>query len=386
MIKRKLLFVDDEPDFAQLVEQQFEGKVDGYDVSFVFAGNGLEALKKLEENQDIELVLIDIKMPVMDGLEFLDRATKLDRLLKIVMVSAYDDMPNLRKAMNRGAYDFIIKPVDFNDMAQTIIKAFKHIDRIKAEDIELKRLQEIEKEMEIAKKILSSVPPALLPSQFEHKNFEVFGTLVETFAKSGGFYDFFPANGNLLAIVIGETNAKGIAAAIYIASAREAIRKFIHQNPNLASCSKQINDYLFYQKTEHIPNCTLFIGLFDTSSGTLEYVSSGLPPLLFVSKQGEVTEQAGNSSLMGSLLDLSFPINTIRLHPHESLVIRSQGIQKIKDNRNQTYPADRLKQLVSTHHSQSADTLVNRITDDVNHFIQQAPLAHDYIVLCLKYK
>ena len=130
---KKILVVDDEPDFAQVIEQQFEGKVNDIDIVFIFAENGEQALKKLEVHKDIELVLTDINMPIMDGLEFVNRASNLDRLLKIIMVSAYSDMPNIRKAMNRGAYDFVIKPVDFVDLAQAITRGLKTIDQIKAE-------------------------------------------------------------------------------------------------------------------------------------------------------------------------------------------------------------------------------------------------------------
>lgn len=386
MTKRKLLFVDDEPDFAQLVEQQFEDKIGEYDVSFVFASNGLEALKKLNEHQDIELALVDINMPVMDGLEFVTRATKLDRLLKIIMVSAYGDMANLRKAMNRGAYDFIIKPVDFNDLADTIKRTFKDIDQIKAEEAELKRLQEIEKEMKIAKKILSSLLPSLLPPSFQAQNFEVFGTLVDALNISGGFYDFFPSEANKLVIVIGETEAKGIAPAIYMASAREAIRRFFHQHPNFEACIRQINNYLFYQKTEEIPNCSLFLGLFDTLTGELEYISAGTPPPLLIAEDGKVAEQPMNAILMGTSLETSYACNKIRLHQHESVIVRSPGIKKIKDKDNQIYPDSRFKEVISTNKSQQAAAIVDIATKDVSSFSEPKALSNDYIVLCLKYK
>lgn len=383
---KKLLFVDDEPDFASLVEQQFDGKINDYEVSFVFAENGLEALKKLEEHPDIELVMADINMPVMDGLEFVTRATKLDRLLKIIMVSAYSDMSNLRKAMNRGAYDFVVKPVDFGDLTETIQKTLQQIDQIKKDEAELKRLQEIEKEMEIAKKILTSLLPAPFMPSSQSSPFEVFGTLMTARMMGGEFYDFFEAGSNRLAIIMGETDAKGIAAAIYVVSAREALRRFMNQNLDLEVCTKQINDYLFYQKTPEIPSFTLFFGILNTETGEFEYTSAGLPPLLLVSKEGNITERAISNPLMGSFLQEKHNINKITLKTNEGLIIRSREMPKIKNKENQTYPDPRLKELISAHYSQPLPILIDTIILDVKSFIEPIPLTNDYIVLALKFK
>lgn len=388
MTKRKLLFVDDEPDFTLLVKQELEDKIGEHDVAFIFAYNGLEALKKLEEHQDIELVLIDMNMPVMDGLEFVIRAKQLDRLLKIIMVSAYSDMTNLRKAMNLGAYDFITKPINFYDLSETIKKTLNYIDQVRVEETELKRLQEIEKEMEIAKKILSSLlpTPTLPPSYFQNMNFEVFGTLGAAPMMCGCFYDFFPADSTKLAIVVGEIEAKGIAAAIYVSSAREAIRKFINQKPDLIRCSKQINNYLFYQKMEEIPSFPLFLGLFNTLTGKLEYVSTGLPPVIFVSSEGSITEQTIENPLLGSSLNTDLNIKKIMLHKNESLVVYSKGIKKIKNKNNDTYPSARFKELISAHHAKPLTSLIDHIAFDIRNFIDPVPLSHDYIVLSLKFK
>jgi len=127
----KILVVDDELDLEVLIKQKFRKKIRNNDYEFIFAINGIKALEKLEEHDDVDLVLSDINMPEMDGLTLLSRLNDKNSLLKSVIVSAYGDMENIRTAMNRGAFDFVTKPVDFNDLELTIEKTLKYVYQIK---------------------------------------------------------------------------------------------------------------------------------------------------------------------------------------------------------------------------------------------------------------
>jgi len=119
----KMLVVDDEPDLESLIRQRFRKKIRDGEYDFVFAKNGLEALARLLEHKDIGVILSDINMPEMDGLTLLAKLNELrNPALRTVIVSAYGDMDNIRTAMNRGAYDFVTKPVDFLDLEKTIEK------------------------------------------------------------------------------------------------------------------------------------------------------------------------------------------------------------------------------------------------------------------------
>jgi adenylate cyclase len=128
----KILVVDDESDLELLVKQKFRRKIRENIYEFVFAQNGEDALAKLLENPDVDVLLSDINMPVMDGLTLLTRLAESNPILKAVMVSAYGDMQNIRTAMNRGAFDFVCKPVDFEDLDLTIEKTLNHVLQVRA--------------------------------------------------------------------------------------------------------------------------------------------------------------------------------------------------------------------------------------------------------------
>jgi adenylate cyclase len=134
----KILAVDDEPDFELLIKQRFRRQIRDEEFEFRFAHHGEEALTALSAEPDIELMLLDINMPVMDGLTLLNELRERQLPVQAIIVSAYGDMTNLRAAMNRGAFDFVTKPVDLSDLEITVRKALANI--AKARDMDRRRM------------------------------------------------------------------------------------------------------------------------------------------------------------------------------------------------------------------------------------------------------
>lgn len=127
----KILVVDDETDLEILIKQKFRKEIRRNEYEFLFAINGVDALNKINEQPDVDIVLSDINMPEMDGLTLLTKLNELRPLIKSVIVSAYGDMENIRTAMNRGAFDFITKPINFEDLNITVEKTLKQALQLK---------------------------------------------------------------------------------------------------------------------------------------------------------------------------------------------------------------------------------------------------------------
>jgi signal transduction histidine kinase len=134
----KILVVDDEPDLQPLINQTFRRKIRSGDYNFVFAENGVKALEILQNNSEIDIVLTDINMPEMDGLTLLGHLNEngTEGYLKAIIVSAYGDMENIRTAMNRGAFDFLTKPINLKDLEITIEKTLQESQALKQALIE----------------------------------------------------------------------------------------------------------------------------------------------------------------------------------------------------------------------------------------------------------
>ena len=124
----RILVVDDEPDLGALIQQKFRHQISDGVVSFLFASDGVEALALLKANRDVDMVVADINMPRMDGLSLLQKLQESEEKLSTIIVTEYGDIANIRTAMNRGALDFLTKPIDFLDLETTIAKTIRHIE------------------------------------------------------------------------------------------------------------------------------------------------------------------------------------------------------------------------------------------------------------------
>lgn len=120
----KILAVDDEADLELLLRQKMRHRIRSNELIFTFRTNGQEALDTLETDV-YHIVILDINMPVMDGLTALSSINSFPEAPATIVVSAYGDSDNIRTAMNRGAFDFITKPIDFNDLEITINRAIR---------------------------------------------------------------------------------------------------------------------------------------------------------------------------------------------------------------------------------------------------------------------
>lgn len=174
----KILVVDDEADLELLIKQKFRQQIRKKEYDFVFARDGFEALVVLQQQPDIDIVLSDINMPGMDGLTLLVKLNEINPILKAVMVSAYGDMSNIRRAMNRGAFDFVTKPVNFEDLEVTMQRTIQHVEQLR------QTLQAI-KENNILKMYVDESVLTFM----SHGEFEASLTASETIEATVAFFD-----------------------------------------------------------------------------------------------------------------------------------------------------------------------------------------------------
>ncbi|REJ80564.1 MAG: response regulator [Bacteroidetes bacterium] len=119
-----ILVVDDERDVEQLFRQRFRNEIKNGQINLTFAFDGLEAIDWLNNNPDSEfqVILSDINMPKLSGLELLRQVKKNFPKIRFIMVSAYGDSNNYSNAMSYGANEFVTKPVDFTKLKELIFQ------------------------------------------------------------------------------------------------------------------------------------------------------------------------------------------------------------------------------------------------------------------------
>ncbi len=160
-----ILVVDDEKDMPDLIQMKFRRQIRNNELRFFFAENGQVALDVLHEHPEISVVLADINMPVMDGLTMLNEIYQYSNIgqtfqfVKVIIITAYNDMTNIRKAMNYGAFDFLTKPLDFEDLVLTVRKTLYEVGKLR--ELERKHNDELKKRL-AAEEALGSIDPAKL--------------------------------------------------------------------------------------------------------------------------------------------------------------------------------------------------------------------------------
>jgi sigma-B regulation protein RsbU (phosphoserine phosphatase) len=382
----KILVVDDEPDLESLVRQKFRQKIRGGEFEFQFALNGLEALDKLKADPTIEVVMSDINMPVMDGLTLLGHVSDLgNRTLKTVIVSAYGDMQNIRTAMNRGAYDFLTKPIDFGDFETTIRKTSQEIETIRQGLRAREELSALQQELSVAARIQQSILPRTFPPFPNRQDFELYAEMIPARHVGGDFYDFFLIDNNRLGFVIGDVSGKGIPAAIFMAVSRTLLRATALQGGTAGECVQYVNRILARQ-SEASTFVTIFYCILHTATGELEYAIGGHNPAYVVAPGEPVTAINDPGGFMvGAFDSAQYDTGHITLKPGATVVLYTDGVSEASNIAEEEYSPERLEACLASNTEQSAEGLVRQVISEVRAFTAGAVQSDDLTMLALKY-
>ena len=382
----KILSVDDEQDLEALLTQYFRRKIRKGEYAFSFAHNGLEALKLILEHPDFDIILSDINMPEMDGLTLLTKINEMrNPAMKCIMVSAYGDMYNIRTAMNHGAFDFAMKPIDMEDLERTIQKAVEQISFIKKAQAEHSQLEEIQYDLNVAREIQQSILPKVFPAFPESAPFDIYATMNAAKAVGGDFYDFFMVDEHHLGFTIADVSDKGVPAAIFMAISRTVIRATALRQHSPATCLSESNNLLCNESVNGM-FVTVFYAILNIHTGDVVYSNGGHNRPVWIRKGGtaEMLPVTGSMAL-GVMPGLPYQERTIHLEPGDSLFLYTDGISEAMNPRGELFGDERLIQTCSTTPA-SAKAMIGQMAQQVSAFVDGATQFDDMTMLSLLYK
>ncbi len=386
MRQAKILVVDDEPDLEHLIRQKFRKKINTNEYEFQFAKDGAEALDKITNDGKLDLILTDINMPVMDGLTLLTKINELNnRLLRSIIVSAYGDMDNIRTAMNRGAYDFITKPINLTDLEITIEKSIKEIEHYKSVLSSRDKLIALQQELDIANVIQTSILKKTFPAFPERKEFDIYAKMLTAKEVGGDLYDFFLIDKYRLGIVIGDVSGKGIAAALLMAVSKTLLKATAFKGMPADSILSEVNNIIVDESPSNM-FVTVFFGVLDTRSGAFEYSNGGHNPPYLISEDGKVKQLDNIGGLMiGAFKDVPFESNVVMIKSGESLVFYTDGVTESFNKDNEEFQEARLEKVLEGKNSLNVNELVQNVFDNVQSFSEGVEQSDDITCLALKY-
>ena len=338
----KILSVDDEMDLELLLTQYFRRKIRKGEYEFVFAHNGLEALTMMVKHPDIEIILSDINMPEMDGLTLLAKVNEMrNPALKVIMVSAYGDMGNIRQAMNNGAFDFATKPIDLDDLSVTIEKAIEQIEYVHQMQKEHSQLESLKGDLAIACEIQQAILPRVFPPFPEDSDkLDIAASMTPAKDVGGDFYDFFSIDDDRIGFVIADVSGKGIPAAIFMAVSRTLIRATGVRGGSPADCLTYSNKLLAAESVDCM-FVTVFYGIFNLKTGEISYCNAGHNPP-YILKRGGAVEVLPMSQdpMVGAIDGIEYHGATLQLDHGDSLVMFTDGVTEAMNAQNEEFGED----------------------------------------------
>ena len=378
----RLLVVDDEEDLELLIRQRFRRHIRQGELDFVFAHNGKEAIEKLAADSEIRLVLSDINMPVMDGLTLLSQLEEIRPEIRAVIVSAYGDMENIRTAMNRGAFDFVTKPIDFKDLEITIRKTLRHIDTMQNALESRDRLVAITRELEVATQVQMSILPR---DHARSETHEIQGMMIPAREIGGDFYNFFSLDDALIGLIIADVSGKGIPAALFTMVTQTLLKGAARNFTSPARCLSEVNE-LLAEDNETCVFVTVFYGILDLRDGTFRYCNGGHnPPRLIRGDSRVETLPTTGNVVLGVFPGHDYVDGEVRLAAGDALFLYTDGITEAQNAHHEEFGEERLDEKLSSLNQATAREVVNGMVDAVHLFAEDTPQSDDITCIALRF-
>ena len=384
----KILSVDDEVDLELLLTQFFRRKIRKGEYEFLFAHNGLEALQMMLKHPDIDIVLSDINMPEMDGLTLLSKINEMrNPARKCIMVSAYGDMDNIRRAMNSGAFDFATKPIDLEDLERTIEKAVEQIEFVKAAQKDRKELKDIQADLNVAHEIQL----AILPRNFDlnmpnASNVDICASMHAAKDVGGDFYDFFRIDDERFGFTIADVSGKGVPAAIFMAVSRTLIKATGLRTVSASESMKMVNDVLCGESVDSM-FVTVFYGIYNVNTGEINYCNAGHNAPYILHGDGSVEMLHSHINLvLGAFEGMDYKGDSMQLGEGDTLVLYTDGVTEAERADHRQFGEPLLEQVLAGLAGKESVRVVDTINEKVKEFADGAPQSDDVTVLAIRRK
>ena len=377
----KILVVDDEPDLEPLMLQRMRRNIRRGQYTFVFARNGVQALDRLHAEDDIDMVVSDINMPEMDGLTLLQQIPKVDPNIRSIIVSAYGDMENIRTAMNRGAFDFVTKPIDFRDLRLTIDRTLQHLMEWREALASRDQLVALQNELSVASKMQQSILPTHFP---ESPHYQVFANMEPARSVGGDFFDIVTLENERIGMTVADVSDKGVPAALFMMSTRTLIKGAAIGSGGPGDVLREVNN-LLYEDNETEMFVTVLYAEYNPDTGEFVYASGGHDPPLLVKPDGSSTNLSLTGGIaLGLLPDLDYRQNSVFLEPGDTIVLYTDGVSEAMTSDEEQFGLERLRTAVAADTGEDAEAANEAIFDAVSDFVGDNPASDD--ITCLTFR
>ena len=377
----RILVVDDEPDLEPLILQRMRRKIRSGTYSFEFAQNGIEALEALRKHQDIDMVVSDINMPQMDGLTLLEQIPKVDPDIRSIIISAYGDMKNIRTAMNRGAFDFVTKPLDFEDLQVTIDRTLRHLEEWREALASRDKLVALQNELDVASSTQQSILPKVFPSS---SSYQVFGHMEPARNVGGDFFDVIRLDRGKVGLAIADVSDKGVPAALFMMSSRTLLKGAAIGTIDPGEALHEVNE-LLYEENETMMFVTVLYSIYNPETGRLTYSNGGHDAPMIIRPDGssELLPLTGGVAL-GIAPDIEYTSQTVQLEPGDTVLLYTDGITEAMNGDGEQFGVERMHDVFAESPPENSEQAAKAMFDAVKNFVGDTPQSDDITCLVVR--
>ena len=381
----RLLVVDDNEDnrYTLILRLELEGYQD-----IATADDGQAALELLR-TQPFDLVLLDVMMPNVDGYQVLEQLRAEGRLhnLPVIMISALNELDSVVRCIELGAVDYLSKPFD-----PVLLKARvgASLEKKRLRDAVRDHLARIEEELEAARQLQLSMVPRVFPPVTAELPFEIFGMMEPAREVGGDLYDFYESDDGTLNFLIGDVSGKGVAAALFMARAKNVMRLVTRllrradgSAPGPAEIVATVNRELCQDNPEMM-FVTLFFGMLDPRTGALRFTNAGHSPPYVLSGDGVTPITACKGRPLGVRANSTFETGELMLAPGEAIYLHTDGITEAANTLHELFAERRLEAVLRGTAGQPIKAIVDAVTDAVRAFADGAPQSDDITALAIR--
>jgi len=359
-MKPKILIVDDNKDTVDLLNNYFTGQYE-----FLAAYNGEDALQKFHTSGDISLIITELSLPKTDIVELLHDLKKITTFHKVVVITMYGDLKNLRIALNEGADDFIVKPFDFDEVHHVIKHALEKTE-ISKQNIETSdKYSNISRELSVTGDLQRSILP---DNKFTYKNLDICASNIPANDVGGDFFDFFKINDDTIGVVIADVSGKNVSAAIFMTMSKILIKSFARININPAECIANANRAL-YEDNHTNMFVTCVYGIIDIPSRNFYFINCGhLSPMMIQKGKYPLFLKSDNNIALGIVENFDFKVHNMSIPKDSYIILYTDGVVEAVNEENKEYDYYRLSELLMNIKEYSSENIVKAINQDVQNF------------------
>jgi sigma-B regulation protein RsbU (phosphoserine phosphatase) len=357
----KILVVDDDPFVREMLATILQSS--NYDIET--AEDGIDALKKYSGGSGINLIISDMNMPEMKGLELIKKLRHGGSDVPIIILTGNNEIAVAIDAMNSGANDYILKDENIQDTVILSVEKVLEKDRLKKQNLQLMADLAIKNErLEKERMLASKVQKNILPSSINLNGFDI-GTFYRPSDKIGG--DFYDAWETVRAshFIIGDVSGHGIASALLMAACKgmlNSLGQTMHtQLEIITATNRMLCDIL----SEGDMFLSLIYASFIKQKNEIHILSAGHNPV-FLMNGKDIQVITSTGPVMGWDHDDYWEISRYQFNPGDSLFLYTDGLTEAKNSNGEEFGETRLQGLFNE--VLQSDKLVEKVFKEVSGF------------------